>query len=127
MKKICIKGTIFILLFCLILQSVSFVLRDKTNSEFILGFEDEQKNSLDVLFLGSSMSYRHIYPLELWNNFGIVSYNLGTSEQTIPMSYYLLQYALEQQTPQVIVLDVGMCTIKEKSFQIFGYIKYGII
>lgn len=111
-----IKVICFSLVFCVLLNGFSFVLRDKTNSEFISGFENEPTNSLDVIFLGSSMSYRHVYPLDLWHDYGITSYNLGTSEQTIPMSYYLLQYALEKQNPKVIVLDIGMCTIENKKF-----------
>jgi len=116
MSKNVIKVVCFGVFFCFLFQNVSWVLRDKSNSEFINGFEDEIPNSLDVLFLGSSMSYRQIYPLQLWDEFGIASYNLGTSEQIIPLSYYVLKHALETQTPKVVVLDMGMCNIDNKHF-----------
>ncbi len=100
----------------MLFESSSFVLRDKYNSEYVLGFEDEVPYTLDVLFLGSSMSYRQIYPLELWNEFGIASYNLGSSEQIIPLSYYILQHALRTQKPKVVVVDMGMCIVEKKNF-----------
>ncbi len=114
--KIIIKVICFGLIFCFLLQSITFVLRDKICSELILGFEDEQEQSLDVLFMGSSMSYQHVYPYELWNEYGIASYNLGTAAQILPITYYLLDYALEKQSPNVVVLDVGMCYEGNKQY-----------
>lgn len=116
LNKNLIKVVCFGLIFFVLFEIMSFILRDKSNSEYILGFENEPINTLDVIFLGSSMSYRQIYPLELWSEYGISSYNLGTSEQIIPLSYYVLKHALERQCPKVVVLDVGMCVIESKSF-----------
>ncbi|WP_131820791.1 hypothetical protein [Desulfotruncus arcticus] len=86
--------------------SISYILRDKTNAEHIYTFREESPDSLDVLFLGSSHSYRFISPLELWNDYGIASYNLGTSEQSIPQSYFVLKQALGTQQPKLVVLDL---------------------
>ena len=116
LNKNVIKVVCFSLIFCFLFQSIAFVLRDKSNSEYIMGFENEMPYTLDVLFFGSSMSYRQVYPLELWGEFGITSYNLGSSEQIIPLSYYVLQHALETQKPKVVVVDMGMCTVKNKNF-----------
>lgn len=65
----------------------------------------EQESDFDVLFLGSSKVLNSVLPMELWNDFGIVSYNLGGHGNTIPTSYWVLRNALEFTTPKCVVLD----------------------
>lgn len=45
--------------------------------------------------------------MEIYENSGIVSYNLSTSGQSIEVTYYLLRSALERQLPKVVVLDAS--------------------
>lgn len=65
-----------------------------------------EKNQIDVIFLGSSHVRHGIFPMELWNDYGITSYNLAGNGNTIPVSYWTLVNALDYQTPKVIVMDV---------------------
>ena len=65
----------------------------------------EQEGDFDVLFLGSSKVINGVLPMELWNDYGIVSYNLGGHANTIPTSYWVLRNALEHTTPKCVVLD----------------------
>lgn len=69
------------------------------------GFYDEEKNSMDVIYLGSSNAFYDINPLVIWEEYGITGYVLGSGEQRIAGSYYYLQEALKTQKPQVVVLD----------------------
>ena len=69
------------------------------------GFYQMDKNSIDVLFLGSSHSYYAFSTQELYNQFNIRSYNLGSSLQDIWVSYYWLKEALRFQTPKAVVLE----------------------
>ena len=101
------KILLFLFLFTVILAPLTLVLTNKENSSYMTGFIDEPKDSLDILFVGSSKSYRIIYPLQLWNEQGFVSYNLGSSSQDIPISYYVTKYGIEKQHPDLIVLEVG--------------------
>lgn len=65
-----------------------------------------ETNQIDVIFLGSSHVRNAIFPMELWNDYGITSYNLAGNGNTIPVSYWILVNALDYQTPKVVVMDV---------------------
>lgn len=65
----------------------------------------QQEEDFDVLFLGSSKVINGILPMELWNDYGIVSYNLGGHANTLPTSYWVLRNALDYTTPKCVVFD----------------------
>ncbi|MCI5723274.1 MAG: hypothetical protein MR283_04625 [Erysipelotrichaceae bacterium] len=105
-------GFIFVLV-CLLVAS-SFLIAHK-------GFEDvydielvkrkmkatdqEEENSLDVLFTGDSESSNTFSPFQYWKEEGIASYNLGGSAQRINDCYAVLEYVLQRQSPKVVVLE----------------------
>lgn len=66
----------------------------------------EQKEDFDVLFLGNSHMVDSVMPLELFENYGIVSYNMGGYGNSIPLSYWVLRNALDYTTPRVVVLEI---------------------
>ena len=68
-------------------------------------FYQMKENSVDVLFLGSSVVVNALSPQEVYNSTGIRSYNLGSEQQSILLSYYWLKEALHYQTPKAVVLD----------------------
>ena len=68
-----------------------------------------EKNSIDVLFLGSSHCVSSFSPQEIYDQYGLRSYNLGTAQQNILVSYYWLKEALRYQHPKAVVLDVYFC------------------
>ena len=68
-------------------------------------FYNMKHDSVDVLFLGSSVTVNAFSPQEIYNHFGIRSYNLGSEQQSIFLSYFWLKEALRFQTPQVVILD----------------------
>ncbi len=65
-----------------------------------------EDSDIDVLFFGSSHIRHGIFPMELWNDYGISSFNLAANGSTIPVSYWTLVNALDYHTPKVVVLDV---------------------
>jgi len=71
------------------------------NADFY-NYEDDY----DILFLGSSHMIMGVSPMELWNDFGITSYNLATFGQRIPLDYWVLKNALAYNRPQLVVIDV---------------------
>lgn len=71
------------------------------------GIYEEEKNSLDVVFVGSSNIYNGISPLEIWEETGIPSYSYGSPEQKIWLSYYAIKEVLAYQKPKIIMLDVN--------------------
>lgn len=70
------------------------------------GFYELNDNSIDVLFLGSSQIMTAVSPMQIYDETGITSYSLGTEQQNLVTSYYLLKEALHYQQPKVVMLDV---------------------
>lgn len=66
----------------------------------------EQKEDFDVLFMGTSHVINGIFPMELWNDYGIVSYNFGGHSNLIPTTYWVMENALDYTNPSLIVIDV---------------------
>lgn len=71
----------------------------------VKGFYKEEKNSLDVLFIGDSSMYRTISPMELYRDYGIISYDYAIPSSRPYTTYYLLKDALKYQKPKIVVLD----------------------
>ena len=106
------KCLIFCLLAALMVNRINSVLKIKGQEYGVYnpyaqygGFYEMKKNTVDVLFLGSSHCYCGFSPQEFYNQYGIRSYNLGSSRQSIWNSYYWLREALKTQSPQVVVMD----------------------
>ncbi len=70
------------------------------NQDFIV-----EKQNIDVLFLGTSHVINGVYPMELWDDYGIVSYNLAGHSTPIASSYWVLKNALNYTEPKVVVID----------------------
>lgn len=68
-----------------------------------------EKQSIDVIFLGSSHVRHGFFAMELWNDYGISAYNLAANGSTMAVSYWTLVNALDYQKPKVVVMDVYDC------------------
>lgn len=60
----------------------------------------------DVLFFGSSHMVNGVFPMVLWKDYGLTSYNLGGHGASIAASYWELRLATQYHKPKVAVLDV---------------------
>ncbi|HIR75785.1 MAG TPA: hypothetical protein IAB97_02590 [Candidatus Choladousia intestinipullorum] len=103
-----ILGTIaFLITGILIFAGISEIMRRKTAEEvdMVHSFYEIEEDSLDVLFLGSSHLYYGVQPNELWREYGITSYVMGSPEQTAATSYFLLKEAFTRQQPKVVVME----------------------
>lgn len=65
----------------------------------------QQEADYDVLFLGTSHVVNGVFPMELWKNYGIVSYNFGGYANTLAVTNWALENALNLTSPKVIVID----------------------
>lgn len=70
-------------------------------------FAEEPENSIDVLFLGSSMVYCDVIPAQIYEESGLTSYVVAGPELTIPITYYYLREALRTQSPQAVFLEIN--------------------
>ncbi len=84
---------------------LSAAVRDRESEIKYRPFTEETAD-IDVLFFGSSHTRYGILPMQLWNEYGIVSYNMGNSGLGIASSYWTLELALRYQRPRYAVLDV---------------------
>ena len=72
-----LKVGIFSLILLVLLWMLSGVLERKESQTKIAPFLDRAED-VDVLFLGSSHVLSAVYPMELFSEYGITSYNLGS-------------------------------------------------
>lgn len=75
----------------------------------------EQESDFDVLFVGQSHVLNGIFPMELWNDYGIVSYNLAGHGNRPATTYWMMKNALQYTNPKLVVFDCGMIGEDEKT------------
>lgn len=80
----------------------------------------KSETNFDVIFLGTSHMWNHVLPMELWEKYGIASYNWGYSNCTPAENYYLIRDILKYTSPKVIVIDVYGLT----EYDVYGNGKY---
>ncbi|MCR5449536.1 MAG: DUF1574 domain-containing protein [Solobacterium sp.] len=68
-------------------------------------FYKMKKNSVDVLFFGSSFAVNAFDPQVIYDETGIRSYSLSSEQQSPFISYYWLREALKYQKPEAVVLE----------------------
>lgn len=68
-------------------------------------FYELDKNTVDVLIVGSSHAFVNFNNGTLFEKYGIASYNMGGGLQAMWNSYYNLKEALKYQKPELIVLE----------------------
>lgn len=73
-----------------------------------------QEEDFDVLFFGSSHILNAVFPMDLWNDYGIVSYNFGGHRNRMPLDYWQIVNALDHTDPELIVLDGAYLHLEEK-------------
>ena len=67
----------------------------------------EEKMDYDIFFLGTSHMMDAVYPIELWRDYGITSYNLGNTAEPMDNTYWTLRLASAYHVPKVVVIDVA--------------------
>lgn len=105
----------FILVFLFAFQAVNLIFRDKAFIYSLAPVYDLPKDSLDVLFFGSSHMNCTISPMQLYKEQGISSFNCAIGDQAIPASYYTMKEMLRVQKPEVIVLETFYMGVDSKA------------
>lgn len=108
------KTTVFLVAVYVIFSSVgrSFALAAKENTinaftkQRMDEFYDQPKNTLDMVFIGSSHSYCTFDPEIIDGYLNTNSWQLGTPSQHPDTSYYLLQEVYNYQTPKIVVMEL---------------------
>ncbi|MBQ6490010.1 MAG: hypothetical protein IJI75_12385 [Solobacterium sp.] len=64
-----------------------------------------EKDSVDVLFFGSSFAVNAFNPQVIYDETGLRTYSLASEQQSPFISYYWLREALKYQKPQAVILE----------------------
>lgn len=92
----------------------------------------EEKNSIDVVVLGDSLTYSGISPYHLWDEYGYTSFVCGSPSQMINNTYEMLEAVLFRQSPKVVLLETNVIyqvtqqrsIVQSLFFQAFPVLRY---
>lgn len=108
------KVITFIVVLGVMIAAITYVLKpawfENNHYDTLNGFYEQPENTIDTIFLGASQVAYGITTTELYEDYGICAYNLGTANQAMLISYYwmLEAYDYQEESLDVIVLDVSM-------------------
>ena len=106
---------------CIVMMRCTYIAQNKVSYRKTAPFF-EYKDEFDVLFLGTSHVKLGILPMELWDEYGITSYNFGCSSSHIPTSYWILRNALDYSKPKVVVVDCWGLSQPAKTDATFAFV-----
>jgi hypothetical protein len=114
MKNI-IKSFCFITILLILLAVFMYTVFPKNNiSKYslldLLDYEilEEKDDTIDVLFVGDSLVYSSVSPMEIWKEYGFTSFDCSTPAQLLETSYKYIKIAIERQHPKVIFLEANV-------------------
>jgi hypothetical protein len=104
LKRLASCGLFLVLLFLAIGRCADILEYKEARKKYKPFYESE--TNFDVIFMGTSHMWNHVLPMELWDEYGIASYNWAYSNCTPAENYYLLQDVLKFTSPKLVVLDM---------------------
>lgn len=81
-----------------------------------------QNKDFDVMFYGTSHVINGVLPMELWEDYGITSYNFGGHSNKMATTYWSLVNSLDYAKPKVVVVDLLHLATNWKSSDIFSFL-----
>lgn len=70
------------------------------------GFYDLERDTLDVVFVGSSHIYSNVNPTILFDKYGFTSYDFACGSQVLNVSRYYVEEVFRTQKPKLVVIDL---------------------
>ena len=108
-----IKVIIFLIILIICFEVVYNLTKRKYAYEKTADFFSQEEN-FDVLFFGSSHMMNGVFPMQLWNDYGIVAYNMGNPSESISTTYYNMLLSQEHTNSELIVIDGWSTIFNEK-------------
>lgn len=112
-RKALSKLVLFLIIFMIINYSIGILLENTVGTSDLHAqikwkeFYELPSNSLDLIFIGSSYSYRTFDPQVFDEKLGINSFNMGSPLQKPVENYYVLKETLKYQNPNLVILDIN--------------------
>ncbi len=105
-RRTFLRSVVFLSILALLLTMVSYIVRTNGSvKDRFAGFYAEPKDSIQVMFFGSSCVSRSIAPGYIWGEYGIKSYALSSNSQRTMAIKPLIEEALKYKSPEVLVID----------------------
>ncbi len=106
-KKEAAKIIIFLAIFIFLFISVSYIMRTNGDTkDRFAGFYAEERDSIDVLMIGSSTVATSFCSPYMWNRYGFTSYPMSSNSQRPKAIKYVIEEGLHYQSPQLIVIEM---------------------
>ena len=140
MKKRWKKGigaVVFVLITVILIETLSQVAeptyaQGRWDSESMTNsFYELEKDSLEVVAIGSSVCAAAIDPYQLYEETGINSYNMSIISEPMIGTYYWLKEMYKTQKPKVVMIEIQIAARKrqkkeEKFRRCYDYMKTGL-
>lgn len=103
-----IKIIVFVLIFIITGNYFMNILcyKDTGGGIGMYRFHKEQKNTMDIIFFGSSHTHCTVDVGYLWNQYGIAGCNLTAGAQKLDGVYCFMKDAFRTQHPKIVVVDI---------------------
>lgn len=107
-----IKAVIFLTILFLFFLFFTYLFRNNGEGQRgnILGYYEEEENSLDVVFVGASNVVRYWNPMRAYEQYGFTSRNYATVSMRAVTYLYALKDALRTQDPELVVMEARLFT-----------------
>lgn len=107
-----------VLLVCVLGKATNIMQRKSSDYKYMHFFEHSE--DIDVVFLGTSHVLNSIFPMELWHDYGITSYNFGGHSNQLATTYWVLMNVLDYAKPKVVVIDCLELHSMQKTSNIYS-------
>lgn len=103
---------VFALLICVFSAGINTLsihhddLMQSRNKSMVM-VQKQEKNSLDVIFVGDSLAYSAFSPMKMWEDHGIAAYVCAQSGQKIQETYSMLEVVFKNQKPKVVIIETS--------------------
>ena len=110
MRKRLIESIALLLALAVLLGALAWLTAVVTPKQHDYGsvwghFLREQKDSVDVMFFGSSIVYCDVVPAVYWRDSGLTAFVHAGPEQTLPVTLEYVRESLKTQSPAAIFVD----------------------
>lgn len=136
MKKVIKEIIAFVLAIAILITAISFLSyrllpEDRVDDGARWNmYLEEKKNSIDIMFVGSSIVYCDIIPAVIYEELGHTNYLMSASFMMPGVAYYYMKEAIKTQKPDLIMVEATsfLFSVKESEYSKvnIGYMPYSL-
>lgn len=101
-----IACVVFVFLAWEIFVHLTYIFRNTSWDRLnLVSFSDVEEDSLDVVMIGASSTFRYWDPMQAWKDCGMASYNYSVSSMPAPTAIAAIRDVYKTQRPAVVVIE----------------------